>query len=564
MGDSTCLMQPFCYASGVTNEANESNTIHALGQSISFGRFMSESMAWEKWSSFSHNRYVEEAERYAKPGSVAQKKAFFEAHYKKLAAQKAAAAAALLEQQAINAEAPNNAAAPNNEGEVVDSISTLDSQRTSPNSKMIVKEEQDSEALNLIHEEPDIMLKVKTNVHDSNSDVKRSYIPESDKIDEKKIEEKPLIGSSMKVELLNQLEYVDTHKEEIEKLSETTTPQIMTPILKGSDFDQEVLASQVKKKPPVSLSKLLNATRTSKFTSTPLKSTAPISSKRDTITTPMNNNNKPSSDRKRYTPKSLQMPVTFTPIREINRFTASVMKKFESTRTGAGSSKASKDSLTPLRTPTMASKVMQKHPSLTSLTKKNRNKTPIDLSDSGNRAAGSIWRLLSSENKTRSPVISSPFNLRTEERAARRQKATLLISLFFSSDSKLEEKFNAYEAQKVHLQTKIKEKKETEIMRKLRRSFCFKAKPLPDFYKERKASKDETKKEEGRKITPRHNLVESKISLPLNKPSLRCNVNKKFNGNSTNTMIHHKNSYSRMVTTLENTSPNILHGNHID
>ena len=56
---------------------------------------MSESLAWEKWSTFSHNRYVEEAERFSRPGSVAQKKAFFEAHYKNLAARKAAA---LLEQ----------------------------------------------------------------------------------------------------------------------------------------------------------------------------------------------------------------------------------------------------------------------------------------------------------------------------------------------------------------------------------------------------------------------------------------------------------------------------------
>jgi regulatory protein YycI of two-component signal transduction system YycFG len=52
---------------------------------------MTETLEWEKWSAFSHNRYVEEAERISKPGSVAQKKAFFEAHYKKLAAQKAAA-----------------------------------------------------------------------------------------------------------------------------------------------------------------------------------------------------------------------------------------------------------------------------------------------------------------------------------------------------------------------------------------------------------------------------------------------------------------------------------------
>ncbi|KAK4274728.1 hypothetical protein QN277_017911 [Acacia crassicarpa] len=94
MGESACLLQqqqPFCYASSISNKANESNLIQAFGQSISFGRFGPESLAWEKWSFFSHNHYVEEAERYSRPGSVAEKKAFFEAHYKKLTAQKAAA-----------------------------------------------------------------------------------------------------------------------------------------------------------------------------------------------------------------------------------------------------------------------------------------------------------------------------------------------------------------------------------------------------------------------------------------------------------------------------------------
>lgn len=62
---------------------------------------MSEKLDWEKWSAFStQNRYVAEAERYSRPGSVAQKKAFFEAHYKNLAAaRKAAAEEALLLQQ---------------------------------------------------------------------------------------------------------------------------------------------------------------------------------------------------------------------------------------------------------------------------------------------------------------------------------------------------------------------------------------------------------------------------------------------------------------------------------
>ncbi|VFQ96849.1 unnamed protein product [Cuscuta campestris] len=96
MADSACLIQAFSYASATPNEAKQGNAIHALGESISFGRFMSDSLAWEKWSAFAHNsnKYVEEAESYARPGSVAQKKAFFEAHYKRIAAKKAAAAAA--------------------------------------------------------------------------------------------------------------------------------------------------------------------------------------------------------------------------------------------------------------------------------------------------------------------------------------------------------------------------------------------------------------------------------------------------------------------------------------
>ncbi|XP_009357938.2 protein WVD2-like 7 [Pyrus x bretschneideri] len=51
--------------------------------SISFGRFENEVLSWEKWSSFSHNRYVEEVENCLKPGSVIERKAYFEAHFKK-------------------------------------------------------------------------------------------------------------------------------------------------------------------------------------------------------------------------------------------------------------------------------------------------------------------------------------------------------------------------------------------------------------------------------------------------------------------------------------------------
>lgn len=110
----------------------QGNPIHALGQSISFGRFMSESLAWEKWSTFSHNRYVEEAERHSQRGSVAQKKAFFEAHYKNMAARKAAA---LLEQ--ANAAAALNNAVPE-EPDSGKENSTQDSQTLISNSEATI------------------------------------------------------------------------------------------------------------------------------------------------------------------------------------------------------------------------------------------------------------------------------------------------------------------------------------------------------------------------------------------------------------------------------------------
>ncbi|KAJ7954222.1 protein WVD2-like 7 isoform X1 [Quillaja saponaria] len=59
----------------------QADSVHS--GSISFGRFENESLSWERRSSFSHNRYLEEVEKCLKPGSVIEKKAFLEAHFKK-------------------------------------------------------------------------------------------------------------------------------------------------------------------------------------------------------------------------------------------------------------------------------------------------------------------------------------------------------------------------------------------------------------------------------------------------------------------------------------------------
>ncbi|KAL6952560.1 hypothetical protein U1Q18_002157 [Sarracenia purpurea var. burkii] len=61
----------------------QADTLHS--GSISFGRFEAESLSWERRSAFSHNKYLEEVEKYSKPGSVTEKKAYFEAHFRRKA-----------------------------------------------------------------------------------------------------------------------------------------------------------------------------------------------------------------------------------------------------------------------------------------------------------------------------------------------------------------------------------------------------------------------------------------------------------------------------------------------
>ncbi|KAJ6719706.1 TPX2 (TARGETING PROTEIN FOR XKLP2) PROTEIN FAMILY [Salix purpurea] len=48
MGESACLLRSFSHPSSASREAKEGNPILALTESISFGTFMSESLAWEK------------------------------------------------------------------------------------------------------------------------------------------------------------------------------------------------------------------------------------------------------------------------------------------------------------------------------------------------------------------------------------------------------------------------------------------------------------------------------------------------------------------------------------
>ncbi|XP_024014857.1 protein WVD2-like 7 isoform X2 [Eutrema salsugineum] len=385
MGESACLMQPFSYA------APEGDSLGALGQSVSFGRFMSEKLDWEKWSAFStQNRYVAEAERYSRPGSVAQKKAFFEAHYKKLAAaRKAAAEEALLLQQQSHKPEPELLLAQQgtNGGGKKDGLVSkpdLEITRGSLDTEVKLLAEKVSRFSNRQSDE-------KENVGKAESEING----EAFTVEEAQVEKTPII---------------------LKKKSKDPQPKSST-------------------KPRVSKLKSSEWTPSQKHS------------------------NKSNS-------------YTFTPAKEFNRL-VSIIRKIDGSR---ASSKPNKDCKTPLRTP--SNKVSAKgivEDSLSTPLSSNRRCRGKTAPDSSAKTGRGRWNFLPAD---RTPSCFTPFGLRTEERAERRKK-------------KLEDKFKAMEPQN---ENPLEERSVGKEESKLRQRLCFKAKPLPNFYKQRPKSTDQTKK----------------------------------------------------------------------
>ncbi|KAJ4822219.1 hypothetical protein Tsubulata_045754 [Turnera subulata] len=487
MGETTCLMQPFSYTAGISNDAKEGNPIHGLGQSVSFGRFMSESLAWEKWSTFSHNRYVEEAEKFSRPGSVAQKKAFFEAHYKNMAARKAAA---LLEQAnaaASNVSEVGNEAKGHENTTQVSEIANTDDKITAD------KEE--------------VQVQVKSNAgscivpDSSGNDVLQAGggKSESSKVEEVDMvtQNQAMVESCVQVEESLTANGVVDSKEGAKETELSAKNQMEKPLLKDfiSNNPDSVPRTVSKKKPVVSSSKPQFHGKASRVPSTPAKLAALLQAKRENEVTPVNV--KPdidARDKKKPTPKSTHRSMNFTPVKEFNRITSSIIRKIDNSRLGSYS-RAPKDCPTPLKSPPMVSFATPQHPLATPQAEIRRAKTPLHPSASGSKTVRPKWNFLPTDcskfmsggrNKTQSPKVCKPFSLRTEERAARRKEASSII-FFYAPLQKLEEKFNANQTNIVQQQATLKEKAELEL-KKLRKTLCFKARPLPKFYKEREAA----------------------------------------------------------------------------
>ncbi|CAN4090712.1 unnamed protein product [Withania somnifera] len=495
MGESICLMHAVSYASALPpNEAKQGNHMHSLGESVSLGRFTTESLAWEKWSTFPHKRYVEEAERYAQPGSVAQKKAFFEAHYKKIAAQKAAAA--LLEQ--------TNA----------DTRITHDTLAVDPNVDSSMEGVTD-----VREKENAVLLRHVASLKEPQETVSGSELSETSHT------EKPLLKSS------------------------------------SSKQDDDVTSATSKKRSAFSSFKSSVNSMKSKVPSSPARHNNPRHVNKENNFTPIRKN--PTSafaNEKNSTSKSLSKVMNCTPAKEPDKVPPppppATLKK-ESSKTAPI---AAKKCVTPLKTPVTTSDGAAKRPMTTPSSENRRMGTPIHPAASGSQTAGPKWNILSAvcaksltacRNKLQSPSLSTPFLLRTEERAARRKQ-------------KFEEKFNAKEVQKVQLPTKLKEKAEVEL-RKLRQSFCFRARPLPKFYKERETTRNHTKmtpvkRPQSPKLgrIPSNSTMKGLASQPLS-TYLAKNGPCKYSGKKNCPKPINSHSLPKVVSHDQNASPNIQH-----
>ncbi|KAA8529690.1 hypothetical protein F0562_034210 [Nyssa sinensis] len=282
---------------------------------------MSESLAWEKWSAFSHNRYLEEVEKFSKPGSVAQKKAYFEAHYKKIAAQKAAA---LLEQE--NA-ATNNSLKSNSTDEVHHN-SSMDSELAKSESHVAIVETRVKEAFST---DP-------VDVNGCNPNIERNELETANVQGAESIIERVITESPIQVELSKQLENVENHSKIIATQEEKRPKG-------GSD-------STNKKKKTISSSKLTYA-GASKLQS-PAKLTTSFQAKKEDDATP---NSKKSArdlmDKKRSTPKSLHMSINFSSrAGETSKTYSAILQKIGNSRIIRTFVRTSKDSPTAQRIPT--------------------------------------------------------------------------------------------------------------------------------------------------------------------------------------------------------------------
>ncbi|CAK7332425.1 unnamed protein product [Dovyalis caffra] len=377
----------------------QGNPIRALTESISFGRFMSESLAWEKWSTFSHNRYLEEVEQFSKPGSVAQKKAYFEAHYKKRAAMKAAA---LLEQ----ANTASNSASEVEAADEAPSTSRVNLEFSKATNDMIINEQD--EGVEGDEEKGEKNVEVENSIQLANS----KQIENAEECD---------ITVAMPQEKMPEKVSCHSNQETAEK---------------------ENVALPNNKRQTSSSSKSSSQSRASNLPKSSAKMSSSTRLRAETNATP---NSKKSAgelvDKKRVTPKSIYMSINF----------ASSLQD----SSNKSSHRVSKDRSTIPDNPTRGSVhgVSKLLPSIFRHSQDRRTNSELNKSVSGKITVGGISETLSSD-------ITAPRNLQVQKEA---NLDLHLYPLHLALEKLGEKNNAKEGTEQKHLQARPKEKAEYDL-----------------------------------------------------------------------------------------------------
>ncbi|KAM7484290.1 hypothetical protein LguiA_000299 [Lonicera macranthoides] len=497
---------------------------NALQVSASFGKFENDSLSWEKWSSFSPNKYLEEVGSLSTPGSVAQKRAYFEAHYKKIAAQKAE----LLELEKLSETYPSISDINQNISDHTNKVSgTIDAECGSVCSGQSSVKEVDIDT-NLNNVESSIKNSVDELKENDSMPLKCQSLlmeeakeeltakPDSHAFDNPEEialvkDETPFVTDETLLKESQNIENVEggntqKSKEENVKLDAQNLCQKITSTKKEQN------STEPKKKKPVSLlpkSPHTSAPRLSKPTVT---SASWSSVEKASVSALSRSKNVSVRESKQVAPTSLHTslnldstnsdPPSLTTTRRslfmekmgdkdiVKRAFKTFQNNFNQLRSSTDEKSSERKQTQPLGQ--VAIKGSERKVS-TSMTFRKENERMRNVGDKMNAQRGRLgttWKSVSLGSLKEAGldgrklnVSSSSIGFRSEERAEK-QKELL---------NKVEEKSYAKETEKTRLSSKLKEEKESESNR-LRQSLNFKAKPMPDFYRGLGVSKNPTER----------------------------------------------------------------------
>ncbi|KAF5443213.1 hypothetical protein F2P56_035790 [Juglans regia] len=460
--------------------------------SVSFGRFENDSLSWEKWSTFSPNKYLEEVEKCATPGSVAKKAAYFEAHYRKIAARKAE----IMEQEkqmeddSLRAENQNgvdltvNACGAGSEFDVSDrhcSAEDVAMQQINLISEVISTQVDDLKEDAAISTESQRSASegVKEEIG-CTVDIPKSKEP----VLVKEEEESAVVESQDMKEVSHNCNNEMGHATHV-KVENVMLNHHPKEFKKVTSVNEERTVTRLKKKPvsPGTKTSHISTPKVSKLILTPTASSASQSStKKGNYSSLPRSKNPSTGESKKVAPKSLHASLSLDPTDSNQSSLRMTRKSFIMEEMG------DKDIVK------RAFKTFQKNINQPKSSGEERASDPKQVPIKGTEPRVSSSMTPRKENqgslkvggvdKKCAKAAPSSFHLRSDERAEKRKELS----------KKLEEKSNAKEAARTGLQSKPKVEKGAEI-RKLRQSSNFKATPLPAFYGGLKVSKSISDKE---------------------------------------------------------------------